>query len=459
MSDSTDNSDTKSQTVTPWSVEGFVDYLKLINQFGCDPIDGKLIKRFEQVTKTKAHCWLRRGIFFSNKDLKDILNDYESGKQIYLYTGRGPSSEAMHLGHLIPFMFTKYLQEALDAILIIQMSDDEKFYFKSPSEGKPVEHYNKLTYENAKDIIACGFNPDKTFIFSNFKTLGGELYQNTVRILNSVTGNKIKAIYGLDLDNTNGQLVWPSFQCAPAYSNSFPDILHRDGEYSEELPDGSKNYVGPHIRCLVPMAIDQDPYFRMARDFADRYKNKGYMKPATIHTKFLLSLDGFNSKMSSSGDAPILFLTNTLKDIRKKIMKHAFSGGKETVELHRKYGANLNVDVSYQYLLYFCDDDEKMKQIAHDYRSGKMLSGEIKSIMADYICDIVKEHQSNRESITPEVLKTFFNRNRVFDNSRKEKPDLELQPDEVYETYGINFDRNFGALPSEEALKYEKQNL
>ena len=111
-----------ADNVTPWKVEGFVDYLKLIQKFGCDAIDGKLIKRFEEVTRTKAHCWLRRGIFFSNKDLNDILNDYEAGKQIYLYTGRGPSSEAMHLGHLIPFMFTKYLQEALDAILVIQMS-------------------------------------------------------------------------------------------------------------------------------------------------------------------------------------------------------------------------------------------------------------------------------------------------------------------------------------------------
>ena len=60
----------------------------------------------------------------------------------------------MHLGHLIPFMFTKYLQDVLDSVLVIQMSDDEKFYFNGNSEGKSVEYYNNLTYENAKDIIA-----------------------------------------------------------------------------------------------------------------------------------------------------------------------------------------------------------------------------------------------------------------------------------------------------------------
>ena len=443
------------QVVTPWTVKGKIDYLKLIEKFGCDAIDGKLIKRFEQVTNVKAHTWLRRGIFFSNKDLASILNEYEAGQQIYLYTGRGPSSEAMHLGHMIPFMFTKYLQDAFNAILVIQMSDDEKYYFKGISEGKKVEEYNRLTYENAKDIIACGFNPDKTFIFSNFKTVSGELYQNCVRVLNSVTGNKIKAIYGLDLDNTTGQICWPSFQCAPAYSNSFPDILHPEGEYTDELPDGTKTFIGKHFRCLVPMAIDQDPYFRMARDFAERYKGQGYVKPATIHTKFLVGLGGINAKMSSSDNAPTIFMTDDIKTVEKKIKKHAFSGGKNELENHKKYGGNLEVDVSYQYLLYFLDSDEKLAEIARNYRSGNMLSGEIKKIMSELVCIIVQKHQNERNKVTKEVLKKFFNRNREFDLKRKFRKPIQLESDAVYETYGINFDRYFGALPPEGAEQFE----
>ena len=42
----------------------------------------------------------------------------------YLYTGRGPSSEALHLGHMLPFIFNKYLQEAFNVPLVIQISDD-----------------------------------------------------------------------------------------------------------------------------------------------------------------------------------------------------------------------------------------------------------------------------------------------------------------------------------------------
>ena len=46
-------------------------------------------------------------VLFVCRDLDYVLDMYEKGKPFYLYTGRGPSSEAMHMGHLIPFIFTK----------------------------------------------------------------------------------------------------------------------------------------------------------------------------------------------------------------------------------------------------------------------------------------------------------------------------------------------------------------
>ena len=100
----------KETVVDPWTVTGKVDYAKLIRDFGSQPISDALIARFERVTGAAAHPWLKRGIFFSHRDLDIVLDNYEKGKPMYLYTGRGPSSEALHLGHLIPFMFTKYLQ-------------------------------------------------------------------------------------------------------------------------------------------------------------------------------------------------------------------------------------------------------------------------------------------------------------------------------------------------------------
>ena len=66
------------------------------------------------------------------------------------------------------------------------------------------------------------------------------------------------------------------------------------------------------------MAIDQDPYFRMTRDFAVKYSKSGYIKPATIHTKFLPGLGGIKEKMSSTQlSIPTIYLTDDEKKIRK----------------------------------------------------------------------------------------------------------------------------------------------
>lgn len=100
--------------------------------------------------------------------MHSILNQYESGKPFYLYTGRGPSSQSMHLGHLIPFIFCKWLQEVFNVPLVIQMTDDEKFLWKDLK----MEETRKMSIENIKDIIALGFDIKKTFIFSDLDYIG-----------------------------------------------------------------------------------------------------------------------------------------------------------------------------------------------------------------------------------------------------------------------------------------------
>ena len=61
------------------------------------------------------------------------------------------------------------MQDAFNVPLVIQLTDDEKFLWK---EELTLEEANRLSYENAKDIIACGFDKEKTFIFSNMDYLG-----------------------------------------------------------------------------------------------------------------------------------------------------------------------------------------------------------------------------------------------------------------------------------------------
>ena len=109
----------RTQIVDPWTVEsdGAIDYDRLVIQFGCQKIDPALIERIERVTGKKVHRFLRRGIFFSHRDLSQVLDLYEAGKKFYLYTGRGPSSEALHLGHLVPFLMTKVSGQFLNLFL------------------------------------------------------------------------------------------------------------------------------------------------------------------------------------------------------------------------------------------------------------------------------------------------------------------------------------------------------
>lgn len=145
-----------------------IDYDKLIRQFGCSKLEEKHKEKIEKLTGKAPHHLLRRGVFFSHRDLDYVLDMYEKGKPFYLYTGRGPSSEAMHMGHLIPFIFTKYLQDAFNVPLVIQLTDDEKFFLKDID----CEETHRLAYENAKDIIAVGFDVKKTFIFSDIDYIG-----------------------------------------------------------------------------------------------------------------------------------------------------------------------------------------------------------------------------------------------------------------------------------------------
>jgi len=325
--------------VNPWDVKATsdkgIDYDKLIVKFGSSAVDKGLLERLERVTGKPPHHFLRRGIFFSHRDLGFILDKVEKGEKFFLYTGRGPSSDSMHLGHLIPFLFTKWLQETFNVPLVIQMTDDEKFLWKDLKQDEAM----RLARQNVKDIIALGFDVEKTFIFADFTFMGQcpAFYQNVVKIQKCVTYNQVKGIFGFDDSSPIGKISFPAIQAAPSFSSSFPFIF------------GDKKTVP----CLIPCAIDQDPYFRMTRDVAPRL---GYLKPALLHSSFFPAMQGAQTKMSASDTTSSIYLTDTPKQIKTKINKYAFSGGKDTIEEHREKGGDTEVDISYQYLSFFLSE-------------------------------------------------------------------------------------------------------
>ncbi|KAK4057095.1 tryptophan--tRNA ligase [Microbotryomycetes sp. JL221] len=389
------------QKVTPWDVQGAVvdgkqvaiDYDHLINDFGTKRIDAELLARFERLTGRKAHSLLKRGTFFSHRELNQILDRYEQGKPFYLYTGRGPSSGSFHLGHMIPFVFTAWLQDVFDCPLVIQLTDDEKFLFKPDLKLEQVQGFG---FQNAKDIIACGFKLEKTFIFSNLDYVGGAFYRNVVRISRLITARQSQQTFGFKLEDNVGKWHFVAIQAAPSFSNSFPQIF------------GSKT----DIPCLIPCAIDQDPYFRLTREVAPRLK---YKKPALIHSKFIPSLLGAQSKMSASLDSTSIFMTDTPKQIKDKINKYAFSGGQTSVEEHRAKGGDPDVDVAYQYMTFFLDDEAELEQIAKDYRSGQLLTGELKQKSIALLQAFVKDFQDRRAKTSDDLVRQFMDAARPID--------------------------------------------
>ena len=112
--------------------------------------------------------------------------------------------------------------------------------------------------------------------------------------------------------------------------------------------------------------------------------------------------------MSSSGEGVIL-LSDSPKEVETKIKKYAFSGGRDTLEEHRKKGGNPEIDVSFQYLkMFFEPDDKKLQKIHDDYKSGKLLTSELKQITIDKINAFLKEHQKNREKAKKQLDKFLF---------------------------------------------------
>lgn len=365
--------------VNPYEVEGKVDYQRLINEFGISPLTDKDLLRIKKLAG-EIHPYLRRNIFFAHRDLNWCLDQYEKGNKFFLYTGCGPSGP-IHLGHLATWIFTKWLQDKFDVELWFQFTDDEKFLFKN----KTYEEIQRWTYENMLDVIALGFNPKKTHFLIDTKH-AGIMYPEAIKVAKKITFSTIKAAFGFNDSNNIGSIFYTSMQTVPAF---LPNVINKKNQ-----------------PCLIPLGVDQDPHFRISRDVIEKL---GYHKPAIIHSKFMPAMTGMEGKMSSSAPETAILTTDDPKTVKNKINKYAFSGGQATIEEHRKLGGNPEIDVAYQWLCYFEEDDNKLKKIHDDYKSGKLLSGELKAILIEKLNAFLAEHQKRRKE-APKLVDKFVYR-------------------------------------------------
>jgi len=366
--------------VTPWEVRGKVDYERLIREFGTQHITDELLQKMEKHAG-ELHPQLRRKLFFSHRDLDTVLDLYDKGIKFVLYTGRGPSG-AVHIGHLIPWILTKYLQDKFKTRLYFQMTDDEKFVVEDEMALEQTIRFGK---ENALDLIALGFKPEDTFIIFDVEDVD-LLYGIALEAAKRITYSTAKAAFGFQ-DSTNiGWIFWPAIQAVPCFIHA--------------------KLTGENVPALIPAAIDQDPYWRLTRDIAPKL---GYHKPAQMHCRLLPGLGG-EGKMSSSEPETTVFTTDTPEAVKRKIW-NAFTGGKGTATEQKKTGADPNVCAIFQYYYFlFEEDDKKIAEREIKCRNGETLCGECKVDLAERINRFLAEHQKKREKAKNSVEKFHIKR-------------------------------------------------
>jgi len=368
-------------SVTPWKVEGRIDYEVLEKQFGIKPINDEMLKKIEKYAGP-LHWFLRRKIFFAQRELDWILNEYEKGNKFYLYTGLAPSGQ-MHLGHLLPFMFTQWLQEKFGVEVLIQIPDEEKYWARQ-NLGMSLEDYHRLAEDAALNIASLGFKPKKTRIFLD-TDYSKTLYRQAVRVAGHITFSTVKDAFGVGNDTNIGWIFYTSMQAVPAFLKSVEE--------------------GHNVPCLIPLGVDQDVHFRVARDVIGKL---GYYKPAIMHNMFLPALNG-DTKMSASETLNTIYLNDTEEEVVKKVNR-ALTGQQATAELQRKYGGDPDKCMVCQYYRFlFEPDDKKLQKIFDAERKGTVLAGEHKQDLAKKINSFLRNFRSKRER-TREKLDSFIAR-------------------------------------------------
>lgn len=358
--------------VTPWEIQGNVDYQKLIKQFGTSELNKQMLDKLKDKTKSKTlHQLITRGFVYSHRDFDKIIDGLDKNN-FFIYTGRGPSGK-MHIGHLIPFILSKWFQDEFGCNVYIAMSDDEKFVFK---DNLNLEELEKNKKDNFLDISAIGFDTDKTFFFSDMEYIQ-KLYPVALQFAKRTTFSTVKAVFGLNNESNLGQFFYPAIQVVPT------------------------TFEKKH--CLIPAGIDQDPYWRIQRDNAEKL---GYQKVVAIHHKLLPPLQGLDGKMSSSVEETAIFLDDDEKTVLRKINRFAFSGGQPTTDEQRRKGGNPDVCVVYSWLeILFEEDDGRLGKRKADCRSGKVLCGDCKRYLAEKISVALKVHQKNKIRNAPLIQK------------------------------------------------------
>lgn len=363
--------------VTPWEFSGDINYNRLMKEFGISPLK-------ELPSVFNKEVLFRRKVIFAHRDIQRILEAAKNRKKFVMMTGLMPTGK-FHLGHIIVAKQMIFYQK-LGAQIYIAVADLEAYN----SRGLPLKEARKTAIEEyITNYIALGLKEkDCDIYFQSSRSKNSEKSNAFYRLQNLLaryaTFNEFKAVYG---KISPGKMLSALLQAA--------DMLH------PQLPE----FEGP-CPVLVPVGVDQDPHLRLARDISKRIKEPRFVQLSSTYNIMLPGLKG--GKMSSSDPTSYIASTDTEKEVERKVKKYAFSGGGGTVEEHRKKGGNPDIDISFQYLKLLEPDDKKLQQIYDSYKSGELLTGELKEITIDKINSFLKKHQQERAKARRKVGRFIY---------------------------------------------------
>ncbi|QKX57702.1 uncharacterized protein TRUGW13939_04820 [Talaromyces rugulosus] len=343
------------------------DSRKFLDESGASGIDANLIQRLERLTGAKAHHFVRRQIVFAQRQLSEILDSYERGEQFIIFTGRGPSSTSMHVGHALPFELAKWLQDVFQAPTIIMLTDDSKYLFNAKYT---LDDLRRFTVDNAKDILAFGFDPKLTYMFSSLENSNGPLYCRSLEFAKQITPAEVHEHTGFQYDSMNiGMFNFFAKQSAGFMPGSFQDVL--PGLKAKGLP--SLTVIGP----------DVDPFFWISRKYASQI---GERTPSFIYTSLVPSLDGADKgKMSASVTSSSIFLSDTIPVMEEKLKR----------QLTR-------TETMLDYLRIYQTEEEDFATLRG--LESEKLAHRVAEVMRKYL----QTFQAKREDITDEVLAAFM---------------------------------------------------
>lgn len=350
----------------PWEISGEVNYKKLVKEFGITPLQ-------ELSGPFKKELLFRRGIIFAHRDVQGVLDRAKKKKPFVMMTGLMPTGK-FHIGHMMlarQFVFW----QSLGAKIYIAVADLEAYH----ARGQSLEESRTIAMESyIPSYIAMGLKPKHCELYFQSERSSDAKKSNAYYRLQNLfarhaTFNEFKAVYGAI---EPGKMVSALLQAA--------DMLHVH-----------LNTFEGNVGVVVPVGIDQDPHMRLARDIARRLKVYGPLHLASTYHYFMPGLKG--GKMSASEPTSFIDPMDDEKTVKNKINKYAFSGGRETLEEHRKLGGNPDIDVCYQYLrMLFEEDDKKLQKIHDDYKSGKMTTGELKAYTIEKINKYLTEFRKKK---------------------------------------------------------------